>query len=116
MRQKCKQCREYEEHICSIFDRGRSSGKKRFCRFFNAKPESKREKPKTIYLPHRDKKDIKRERMKTAEDLARLKDMEKKIDQRKLVEAAMLPSSYEKKSVTLKRPNLFKRMFQKVIP
>ena len=111
---KCKNCQKLVKGICLIFNRARSTGKKRDCEYFVQKYVEKKPFRIIPYIPWRSKEDKRKDRIRKEFDQQRVKEMEKLIDQEKLKEVVTTKSIYDKGEVIKIKKNIFKEIFQKI--
>ena len=113
MKSQCKCCINYIDGVCCIFHRARASGKKRVCGFFKLKFIEKKPISVLQYI----RKDKSRKAKKLAEErLAQLQKIEREIEQKKLVSAAIAEPKIilPKGNVAVKKPNVVKKFLRRV--
>jgi len=110
-RVKCKECKRFIEGICIIFKRGRSTGRKRDCGWYDAKPPRQR-----VYAPYwgvKSRKERMKEQFIQQQETAKAKEMAAILEQQKQKDTVVKPILAIKEN---KKPSALKRMFQKIIP
>ena len=117
MRVKCKNCQRWlkGEHRCAFKHDVHSPGKKRWCGDFAQVFVEKKEIPifKSRYMTKEEKK---KEKLKTIENKAKLKELEKEVEQRKLIETAIAPDTFPKEKIEVKKPGFFQKIFKRITP
>jgi hypothetical protein len=108
MRVKCKLCNNFVNGICLIFGRKRSSGKKRWCEYFDKKKVVKKSVA-VVRVPWMSKADKKKEFLRKRIKTEKLLEKAKGLEQQEIVKV----KAAEK--IITKKPNIFKRLFRKIV-
>lgn len=111
---KCKECIQYALPLCILKKRSRNAGKKRWCFTFFQKVHKPKVKIEARYVPFIPKSDRKKYRELQEQQQQEIKKQELEIQQKKLALMNTMPNSYEKKSVNIKKPNILKKIINKV--
>lgn len=107
----CKHCKRLIYGICEKYKRRRSPGRKRVCVWFDAKPR----KMKVIapYFRFMSKADKTRLRKQNIEARKKHEAHQREVEQRKLMESALVRSKAPQEKINIKKPGLFKRLFNR---